>query len=120
MRDHCNEQELSAHKILDFAAAGGDVSSETITRALWVLGDAVGLVRFNGDDIDMKLLHINEPRCAGRDTKLNPTICPGRTTCARHRQMEIDRQMGLDALSGIKVMNLPYIPGKECTFREKV
>lgn len=67
----------------------------------------------------MKPLHISEPRCAGRDTKLNPTICPNRSSCQRHTQLELDRAMGLDGNKSIKVMSLPYVPGQQCHYRIK-
>ena len=38
-----NDEELEASRILDLARAGGDVPGGTITWALWVLGDLVGV-----------------------------------------------------------------------------
>lgn len=43
MRVAYNHEELEAATILDFAKRGGDVPESTITWALWVLGDLVGL-----------------------------------------------------------------------------
>jgi hypothetical protein len=64
----------------------------------------------------MKVLHITEPRCAGRDLKIVPTICPQRSSCHRHLQLDIDRQIGVMAP---KVMNLPYVAGQACHYRLK-
>lgn len=44
LRDHCNEEELEAHRILDLVKAGFEVPNYQIVRALFVLGDGVGLV----------------------------------------------------------------------------
>lgn len=44
LRNHCNQEELEAHDILDAAKYGLDVSAEKVNRALFVLGDAVGQV----------------------------------------------------------------------------
>lgn len=41
MRDHCNSEELWAHKVLDAVRLGLDVPKHEVTRALWVLGDGV-------------------------------------------------------------------------------
>ena len=38
-----NHEELEASRILDLARAGWDVPATSITWALWVLGDLVGL-----------------------------------------------------------------------------
>jgi len=44
MRDHYNHEELEAARILDLIRMGDDsVPWTTITWALFVLGDAVGL-----------------------------------------------------------------------------
>lgn len=43
MRDHCNEEELWAHSVLDAVRLGLPVSDFDIRRALWVLGDTVGV-----------------------------------------------------------------------------
>lgn len=64
----------------------------------------------------MKLLHIQEPRCAGRDTKTN-NICPGRASCLRHAHLDVDRQLGINTLAGIKVLSLPYVQGQACHYR---
>lgn len=44
LRDNCNEEELAAHKTLDEVRAGFYVPYREILRALFVLGDGVGLV----------------------------------------------------------------------------
>lgn len=44
LRDKCNFEELAAHRILDMVKAGFYVPDEAIKRALFVLGDGVGLV----------------------------------------------------------------------------
>lgn len=44
LRDHCNAEELEAHRILDLVKAGFAVPRLLIKRALFVLGDGVGLV----------------------------------------------------------------------------
>lgn len=64
----------------------------------------------------MKVLHITEPRCAGRELKIVPVICPVRNTCQRHQQIELDRQLGIEG-KHIKVLNLPYVPGQPCHYR---
>ena len=43
MRDNCTAQQLWAHHVLDAVRVGVPVASEAITRALWILGDGVGL-----------------------------------------------------------------------------
>lgn len=43
MRDHCNTEELEAHRVLDMVARGEPVPEHMIKRALFVLGDGVGL-----------------------------------------------------------------------------
>ncbi len=43
MRNHYTVEELQAALLLDYARAGGDVPIDLINRALWVLGDGVGL-----------------------------------------------------------------------------
>ena len=114
LRDNCNQEELEAHRILDAVRLGIDVPSETITRALWITGDAVGL--YSQSHSFMKPLHINEPRCAGRDVKQTSNICPRRDDCARHKQMAIDREMGLGGQKNIKVYSLPFVKGLECNY----
>lgn len=64
----------------------------------------------------MKLLPINEARCAGRDLKVNPTICSDRDRCLRHKQMETDRKMGLQSYAGIKVFGLPRVGRNDCHY----
>lgn len=49
LRDHCDDEELEAHRILDMVQAGVDVPISAINRALFVLGDGVGLVKLKGD-----------------------------------------------------------------------
>ena len=44
MRDHCNAEELAAHRVLDQVRLGLPVSQDSIKRALFVLGDSVGLL----------------------------------------------------------------------------
>lgn len=43
MRDKYNQEELEAARILDLVKVGGEVTEDTITWALWVLGDLVGV-----------------------------------------------------------------------------
>lgn len=43
LRDHCNYEELEAHRILDMVRYGMDVPATVIAWALFVLGDSVGL-----------------------------------------------------------------------------
>lgn len=43
LRDHCNEEELWAHHVLDEVKAGLYVPAESVKRALFILGDSVGL-----------------------------------------------------------------------------
>lgn len=43
MRNHYNQEELEAARILDLVRAGGDVPESVITWCLWTLGDCVGL-----------------------------------------------------------------------------
>ena len=43
LRDKCNPEELWAHKILDMVKLGLPVLKWEIKRALFVLGDSVGL-----------------------------------------------------------------------------
>lgn len=45
LRDHCNHEELEAHRILDMAKAGMNVPDSTVSWALFTLGDGVGLVK---------------------------------------------------------------------------
>ena len=44
LRNHCNAEELEAHLILDLVKAGFDVPLHKVKRALFVLGDGVGIV----------------------------------------------------------------------------
>lgn len=41
MRDKCNEDQLWAHRILDAVRVGMPVTEGQITRALFILGDAL-------------------------------------------------------------------------------
>lgn len=68
----------------------------------------------------MKLLQITEARCAGRSVDATPKICPERDSCLRHKQMSVDRQMGLESYRGIRVYSLPRIGKNECHFRIQV
>ena len=43
LRENCNEEELEAHRVLDAVRLGLLVSDQQIKRALFVLGDSVGL-----------------------------------------------------------------------------
>lgn len=43
LRSACNDEEIWAHSILDMVKAGLVVSDSDVRRALWVLGDLVGL-----------------------------------------------------------------------------
>lgn len=45
LRDHCNQEEREAHDVLDAVKSGFDVPKHQINRALFVLGDAIGLVK---------------------------------------------------------------------------
>lgn len=42
MRDHFNDEEREAARILDLARMGGDVPDSAVIWALWVLGDLEG------------------------------------------------------------------------------
>lgn len=64
----------------------------------------------------MKVLHISEARCAGRSVESTAKICPERARCVRHKQLEIDRQMGLDALKSIRRMILPRVEANDCHY----
>jgi hypothetical protein len=46
MRQHHNDEEREASRILDLVKAGGDAPESVITWALMVLGDAIGLREF--------------------------------------------------------------------------
>ncbi len=48
LREHCNHEELEAHRILDLAKAGAVVPRSSVDWALFVLGDGVGLVELKG------------------------------------------------------------------------
>lgn len=41
MRDHCTEEQLWAHHILDAVKSKQPVTESQINRALWILGDVV-------------------------------------------------------------------------------
>lgn len=43
LRDKCNKEELWAHRVLDKVKLGLPVLDWEISRALFVLGDSVGL-----------------------------------------------------------------------------
>ena len=43
LRDNCNDEELWAHRVLDKVKLGLPVTDAEIRRALFVLGDSVGL-----------------------------------------------------------------------------
>lgn len=43
LRDHCNDEEIEAHAILDRALLGEDVPEQSINWAMLVLGDGIGL-----------------------------------------------------------------------------
>jgi hypothetical protein len=49
LREHCNHEELEAHRILDQVQAGLDAPNSAIAWALFVLGDGVGLVSLKGE-----------------------------------------------------------------------
>lgn len=106
-----------AHDILDCARVGIDVPEEIIDAALLATGDLAIQKSKYPEVLPMKtLLHIKEARCSGREAKANPTICPRRDTCGRHRQLEADRKLGIESLPQIKVYSLPYVRGQECHF----
>lgn len=42
LRDHCTEEQLEAHRVLDGVRAGLSMHTWTVTWALLVLGDLVG------------------------------------------------------------------------------
>lgn len=44
LRDHCNDEELMAHLVLDMVREGFDVPDRFVKRALFVLGDGVKIV----------------------------------------------------------------------------
>ncbi len=48
LREHCNHEELEAHRILDLAKAGAVVPRSSVDWARFVLGDGVGLVELKG------------------------------------------------------------------------
>lgn len=64
----------------------------------------------------MTNLPLSEARCAGTDHKLNPTICPQRQHCKRHRQLELDRELQLPAEVKVQVMALPRVGHHECHY----
>lgn len=49
LRDHCNSEELEAHRVLDQAKAGLPVPQSTIAWALFTLGDGVGFINLTGE-----------------------------------------------------------------------
>lgn len=105
------------HDILDGARAGLNLSEEIIEAALLATGDLAIEKSKYPEVLPMKtLLHIQEARCAGRDPKANGVICQRRDSCARHRQMEVDRKLGIDTLPQIRVYTLPYVRGQACHF----
>ncbi len=113
-----NLTNREGHDILDGARAGIDLPEEIIDAALLATGDLAIQKSKYPEVLPMKtLLHIHEARCAGRGVKANPTICPQRDACGRHRQLEVDRKLGIDqALPNIKVYSLPYVRGQDCHF----
>lgn len=48
LRNHCNKEELEAHRILDLVRVGDDVSETSVRWALRVLGDGLGLGWLHG------------------------------------------------------------------------
>lgn len=115
MIKHLTRQE--ANNILDGARAGLAVHPETIDAALLATGDLSSTQSAFNELLPMKNpLHIKEARCSGRESKANPVICPNRNDCGRHRQIDMDRKLGIDTLPTIKVYSLPYVKGQECHF----
>ena len=49
MRDKMNAEEIEASRTLDLLRAGVHVNEAIVTRALYVLGDLVGLKEFDDD-----------------------------------------------------------------------
>lgn len=45
LRDHCNREEREAHDILDAVKSGLEIPKYKVNRALFVLGDAIGLLK---------------------------------------------------------------------------
>lgn len=43
MRNHYNDEEREAARVLDLVRIGGDVPESAVIWALWVLGDLVGM-----------------------------------------------------------------------------
>lgn len=106
-----------ANVILDAARIGKPIPAETIDLALFATGDlCASQSRFPNIITMKKPLHIKEARCAGRDPKANGSICPDRDACARHRQLEVDRSMGIDGLNVTKVYTLPFVKGNKCSY----
>ena len=66
----------------------------------------------------MKNLNISAKRCRGTDSKYEPTICPVRNHCQRHRQIELDRQLGLptEVVLKIETLQLPRVGDHTCHF----
>lgn len=112
-RRHCNADQMEAHRVLDLARAGGDVSPAAINWALWATGDAVGITNMESK---MKFIHINEARCKGTDGKPVPTTCPERNGCVRHKQITLDRQLGISHLNQIRTYQLPRVAGNSCPY----
>ena len=48
MREHYNDEERQAAALLDAARLGLPVPTDDVVRALWVLGDLVGIVSEGG------------------------------------------------------------------------
>ena len=46
MRNHMNDEEREASRILDWARGGGEVPDSTLIWCLWVLGDLESLRGF--------------------------------------------------------------------------
>ncbi|MEO8297074.1 MAG: hypothetical protein ABI574_04625 [Burkholderiales bacterium] len=69
----------------------------------------------------MKNLNDEEPRCAGEDAKTGET-CHQRFRCARHGQLQRDRELGLHSrhnqpgLRMIRVFRLPRVRGNDCSY----
>lgn len=49
MRENCNQEELDAHHTLDLVKAGGYAGDDEINRALFVLGDGIGIVQLRSN-----------------------------------------------------------------------
>ncbi|HOW46108.1 MAG TPA: hypothetical protein P5305_01470 [Rubrivivax sp.] len=66
----------------------------------------------------MRNLPIDAKRCRGADEKFNPTICPARSRCQRHVQLELDRQLCLppEVTVNIRAMVYPIVGNNTCHF----